>query len=210
MLCPACQTEVPAGSTFCPKCGAKLGAVPPNAAPTPADKMRAAQATSAANAEPEQDLWHGGFSPKAMYGNWILAAVATTAVAIVSAIVPTPITWIAACAFVAVLWVVLLAKFLIARYIDDYSLTTQRLVNRHGILRQQTDRIEVIDIDDVTYVQGIVERMFGVGTIKVLSSDKSDPELFLRGIDDVQRVANLIDNARREERRKRGLYVEAV
>jgi hypothetical protein len=92
----------------------------------------------------------------------------------------------------------------------DYTLTSQRLLHRRGILSQATDRIEVIDIDDVRYTQGIVERMFGVGTIRLLSSDTSDPTLILRGIDDVQRVANLIDNARREERRKRGLYMETV
>jgi hypothetical protein len=52
--------------------------------------------------------------------------------------------------------------------------------------------------------------MFGVGTIKLLSSDLSDPKLVLRGIDDVRRVANVIDDARREERRKRAVYMETV
>jgi hypothetical protein len=70
--------------------------------------------------------------------------------------------------------------------------------------------VEVIDIDDVSYSQGPIERLLGVGTIKLLSSDVSDPQLILRGIDDVQRVATLIDNARREERRRRGLYLESV
>jgi len=55
-----------------------------------------------------------------------------------------------------------------------------------------------------------MERMFGVGTIKLLSSDTSDPSLVLRGIDNVQQVASMIDNARRDERRKRGLYMETV
>jgi len=92
----------------------------------------------------------------------------------------------------------------------DYSLTSQRLVHKTGILRQVTNRIEVIDIDDVQFVQGLMERMFGVGTIKLLSSDTSDPSLVLRGIDNVQQVASMIDNARRDERRKRGLYMETV
>jgi hypothetical protein len=77
-------------------------------------------------------------------------------------------------------------------------------------LSRTTNRVEVIDIDDVQVQQGFVERMLGVGTIKLLSSDTSDPVLSLRGIADVNRVATLIDNARRDERRKRGLYVEAV
>ena len=89
----------------------------------------------------------------------------------------------------------------------DYTLTNQRFIHQVGFLRRVSNRVEVIDIDDVQYEQGLFERMFGVGTIKVLSSDVSDPKLWLKGIDDVQRVANLIDNARRDERRKRGLYV---
>ena len=72
------------------------------------------------------------------------------------------------------------------------------------------NRIEVIDIDDVTVEQGLIERMFGVGTIRLLSSDTSDPKLFLRGIDDVKRVAAMIDDVRRDERRKRGMYIETV
>src|SRR5688572_27584091 len=207
MLCTACNTEVASGSAFCPKCGAKVGAAPmagavlPGAgAVTPADKMRAAQATGAVSTDAEKELWHGGYSAKAMYGSWLLAAVATVVAAIVSVFVPTPITWLVAAAVVGALWLYLLGAYLIERWSVDYSLTTQRLVHKKGILRQATNRIEVIDIDDVTFEQGIVERMFGVGTVKVLSSDKSHPELFLRGIDGVQRVADLIDNARREER----------
>ena len=210
MLCTACNTEVASGSAFCPKCGAKIGGAPVAAAATPADKMRAAQAASAASAEPEQPLWHGGYSPKAMYGSWILAVVATGAAFVASVLIPTPITWMIAAGVVAAIWVISVGYYLITRLSMDYSLSTQRLVHKSGILRQVTNRIEVIDIDDVQYVQGIFERMFGVGTIKLLSSDTSDPTLVLRGIDNVQQVAGMIDNARREERRKRGLYMETV
>ena len=209
MLCPTCSTEVPADSAFCPKCGAALKQ-PATAPSTPADRLRAAAPAGATAQEAEQNLWRGGYSAKAMYGSWLVAAVITVVAAIASVLMPIPPIWLAAGIIVAVLWLTLLGKYFVARLSDDYTLTTQRLMNRHGILRQQTDRIEVIDIDDVTFVQGIVERMFGVGMVKVISSDKSHPVFYLRGIDDVQRVANLIDNARREERRKRGLYMESV
>ena len=97
-----------------------------------------------------------------------------------------------------------------ARLSVEYTLTTQRLIHKHGLLHRVTNRVEVIDIDDVSYSQGPIERLLGVGTIKLLSSDVSDPQLVLRGIDNVQKVATLIDNARREERRRRGLYLESV
>jgi len=140
----------------------------------------------------------------------MVAVFITAAAVVISVLVPQPITWIAAGAVVGVFWLWSLAYYAWARLSVDYSLTNQRLVHKTGILRQVTNRIEVIDIDDVQFVQGLMERMFGVGTIKLLSSDTSDPSLVLRGIDNVQQVASMIDNARRDERRKRGLYMETV
>ncbi len=65
-------------------------------------------------------------------------------------------------------------------------------------------------MDDVTFVQGIIQRMLSVGTIRVSSSDRTHPELVLLGIDNVEKVADLIDDARRKERRRRGLHIEAI
>ena len=52
--------------------------------------------------------------------------------------------------------------------------------------------------------------MLGVGTIMLLSSDVSDPQLTMRGIDQVKVIAKQIDDVRRQERRKRGLHIETV
>jgi uncharacterized membrane protein YdbT with pleckstrin-like domain len=112
--------------------------------------------------------------------------------------------------FVAVVWLGL-GLVLVYRKLDvHYTLTSQRFVHKKGILKRVTDRIEVIDIDDVTFEQGIIQRMLGVGTVRLTSSDRSHPELALRGIDEVQRISGLIDDVRRRERRKRGLHIEAI
>ena len=207
MLCPDCKTQVPADAAFCPKCGRQMN-VP---AASPADKLRASQSAAAASAsDPEQTLWHGGYSFKAMYGYWLLALVVSVAAIVASVMLPNPITWLVAAVVAAAIWVVFGLYYLIMRLSVDYTLTNQRFIHKYGLLSRVTNRVEVIDIDDVTYEQGLFERMFGVGTIKMLSSDVSDPKLLLRGIDDVQRVSELIDRARREERRRRGLYVETV
>lgn len=145
-----------------------------------------------------------------MLGSWLAAGVVTIGAGVLCVILPTPITWIVAGALVALLWLWLFGLLLYERLAVAYSLTTQRLVHQRGILRRTTNRIEVIDIDDVTVEQGFVERMLGIGTIKILSSDASDPKLLLRGIDDVKRVATVIDDLRREERRKRAVYMETV
>jgi membrane protein YdbS with pleckstrin-like domain len=208
MLCPSCSTTVPSDSVFCPKCGHRLAdPAPAGAKQTPAEKLRGDRGD---NNEPERQLWHGSYSPKAMYGQWLLAIVVTLVAIVLCVILPNPITWMAAGVIVPVLWLCIGAFYLYERLSVDYMLTTQRFVHQTGFLRRVINRVEVIDIDDVTVEQGFIERMFGVGTIKLLSSDTSDPKLLLRGIDDVKRVATMIDDCRRDERRKRGMYIETV
>ena len=92
----------------------------------------------------------------------------------------------------------------------DYTLTTQRFLHKKGVLRRVADQILLVDIDDVAWEQGLVDRMVNVGTITIHSNDASDPKLGLPGIDDVERIANLIDSARREERRKRAIYMASA
>ena len=113
-------------------------------------------------------------------------------------------------AVAAFVWLYLIGLLVYRKLSVRYELTTERFIHEVGILRRVTDRIEVIDIDDVNYTQGIIERMVGVGTIKISSSDRSHPELTMRGIDDVKRIADEIDDVRRAERRRRGLHIEAI
>jgi membrane protein YdbS with pleckstrin-like domain len=83
-------------------------------------------------------------------------------------------------------------------------------MHERGLLWRRQDRIETIDIDDVAVEQGPIARMLGVGTVRLTSSDRSTPEFLLAGIEDVRNVATMIDNARRTERRKRGLHIESI
>jgi hypothetical protein len=89
-------------------------------------------------------------------------------------------------------------------------LTNQRFIHESGILRRVSDRIEVLDMDDITFEQGIIERLVGVGTIRVMSSDRTHPELQMYGIDNVREVSGLFDDTRRAERRRRGLHIENI
>ena len=55
-----------------------------------------------------------------------------------------------------------------------------------------------------------MDRWFDVGTIVVVSTDRTSPELRMRGIEHVKAVADLIDSTRRAERQRRGLHLEAT
>jgi membrane protein YdbS with pleckstrin-like domain len=177
-------------------------------APTPTERMQGAQA--AAPQEPEHELWHGSYSAKAMYGGWAFAALVTVAAAVLAALAYNPAVWIAVAIAVPVVWVFLLLTLVYRRLSVSYTLTSQRFLHQKGVLSRVHNRILLIDIDDVSFEQGLIDRMFNVGTITLTSTDASDPKLPMPGIDDVQRVANLIDDARREERRKRAIYMANV
>ena len=167
--------------------------------------------------EPENRLWEGGYSAKAMYGTWLILAAVTLAV--IAAMIVLPILKIMPPVETNVWWIVLgallgtrvlgIATFLYRRLSVHYELTTQRFIHSRGILVRTVDRIDVIDIDDVSYVQGIIQRTLGVGKIQLQSKDRSHPSLLLAGIDQVERVSGMIDDVRRKERRKRSLHIDA-
>jgi membrane protein YdbS with pleckstrin-like domain len=227
MTCPTCGADVPGGATFCPQCGARLrntsGGAPPDAnfsgdPPTgEVERSAGAKAAAAAGLRPmsgepaEEELWTGGYSPKAMFGPWIAAALATIA-GLVAVVMWSPDTlgWSILGIAALIIWGSLFLTLAYRRLGVKYRLTNHRLFHEQGILRRVTDRIEIIDIDDVTFAQGIVERMLGVGTINVTSSDRTSPELVMPGIDNVKVVADTIDQARRAERQRRGLFIESV
>lgn len=162
--------------------------------------------------EKETLLWSGSFSSKAMFGTWLLNCLISVAVLIASFVVPVlgPVTWMIGIGFVFVLWGVTFGIFLYRKMSIHYEVTTQRLIHQRGILLRTTDRIELIDVDDLSFSQGLVQRMLGVGTITISGSDKTDPVLVMLGIDQVEKVASTIDDARRSERRKHSVHIEAV
>jgi len=145
-----------------------------------------------------------------MIGAWLGAAVVTALLAIGGFIFANVLGLGAGLGLSAILWLGLLGYLAYQKLATSYRLTSQRFIHQTGVLLRTTNRIEVLDMDDVAFTQGIVERFIGTGTITILSSDKSHPKLVMRGIDRVHEVSELIDVTRRQERRKRGLHIEAI
>jgi hypothetical protein len=205
-----CDQELPADAAFCPKCGARQATV---ASGAPADSLAgdgpAFRPTGRGTPAPEQDVWSGSYSPKAMAGPAIGAAVLTAIGALLAALAG-PVGGIAFLIGLVIVWGGLGLVLLYRRLTVRYRLTTYRFFHDAGLLSRVGNRVEVIDIDDVTVHQGLIERMLGVGTILIRSSDTSDPELRLPGIEDARQVADMIDTTRRAERQRRGMFMENV
>lgn len=196
-----------------PKPGAKPGAKDASTvAMSPRDRFEqhvAEKRDSLDDHEPEKSLWSGRYSPKSMVGYWVTLTVVSIAL-IIASIALVQLTFGVALLIIAILWVLVVANYARMRLGFCYELTSQRFIHKRGLLTRRTDRIEVIDIDDVSYEQGPIQRLLGVGSINITSSDRSDPELHLLGIDKVSEVAGLIDDVRRAERRRRSLHIESI
>jgi membrane protein YdbS with pleckstrin-like domain len=185
----------------------------PTGAESAGERFRqATQPRPASDKDREEDLWVGGFSGKAMIGSWLLAGLITVAllVCVVLFAASNPSLWIAWLCMTVVIWGGLGLCLLYRKVTVKYHLTSQRFIHESGLLKRITDRIELIDIDDVSVEQGLIERFVGVGSVRIISSDRSHPDLWMRGIDGVKDVAGLIDDIRRKERRQRSVHIEAV
>lgn len=223
MQCQDCGRDVADDAAYCPYCGKKISSTPSVqavASPPSGDALHPATATEKLRQDPtrfgseapqEEELWEGGFSPKAMYGRMILLAIVTAACLIAVALLwNQPVGWLTVSAGIVILWGALGLSIVYRRLAVHYRLTRYRLFHERGILSRVTDRLETIDIDDVILKQTLLDRMLGIGTIIVMSSDRTAPELRLTGIDQVSHVADLIDNTRRAERQRRGIHLETT
>lgn len=237
MRCPSCGAEVVEEGVYCHRCGARLaGAKPPSEAdpdqspeapsPSEASVPPKRERSDSSNFSPqspltavsgrrsgetgEEELWQGGYSGKDMYEQWILYGLLSVVLIGVSVWGNVAWLWWFSAMLILVLWLRGMLVLAYRKLSVAYRLTSQRFFHEKGILRRTTDRVELIDIDDITVEQSIIDRLVGVGTIKITSSDRTHPVLVLPGIKDARHVADLMDNARLEERRRRGLHIEAV
>lgn len=225
MKCAACSTEAPTEAVFCPRCGERLGGTTATRPQPPVVRRRQAdsgspdgglfdQSTSGRRGgvdDPEVEIWQGSFSPKSMLGAWVGAgALSVLAMGLGIAVARDGRTWAAIVLATLGVWLAVALLLVYRRLSIHYRLTSQRLFHESGLLRRQIDRIEVIDMDDISFEQGLFERLLGVGTIRIKSSDRTDPDLWMRGIDQVRDVAAKIDAARRREKVRRSVRIDHV
>ena len=223
MRCPTCGTDAVPEAVFCHKCGQRLDSSGPSAprdqhtgnvvaAPPGGAADLSGSTRQDARDQPEEELWRGGYSSKAMLGTWVICGIVSLALLMVGIFWQpwTAAWWLLVFVLMALPWLYYLTVLSYRHMGVRYVLTTQRFIHERGILRRVNDRIEVLDMDDITFEQTLWERLLGVGTIRIVSHDHNDPDLTLPGIENVQQVATLFDNARLAERRRRGLHVEQI
>ncbi len=105
--------------------------------------------------------------------------------------------------FVVGIFLLLRVWYLVAS--TRYRLTTQRLFVQTGLIAKNLEEVELFRVKDVTLTQGMLQRMLGVGTVVVLSTDDTAPRLELRGILGPMEVKEQIRSAFRTARQREGM-----
>ncbi len=65
---------------------------------------------------------------------------------------------------------------------NRYKITNYRIDHEFGLITKNIDTLELWHVDDIRMRQGVLDRIFGVGSIHIDSDDRSTPKLEIRSI----------------------------
>ncbi len=91
-----------------------------------------------------------------------------------------------------------------------YALSEDRLFMSVGFLSIKDDEVLLYRVRDIDLERHLFQRLFGVGTVTVMSSDKSMPNLVLKNIKDPVMVKELIHKQVEEMKIKRRVRVGEI
>ena len=86
-----------------------------------------------------------------------------------------------------------------------YRISNYRIDYERGILKKRIDTMELWHVDDIKFEQGLVDRMFNVGQIIVLSNDKTTPRLELEGLPNPRAIFDQLKQRVIAVKRQRGV-----
>ena len=147
-------------------------------------------ATAAPAASPvadEEELWRGQPSQVLNYGIylfWVIVLIVTLIVVYI-AMSGDPLLW-SALIFGGVTLVALIQVAVAYFHLHTikYVVTTQRVRVISGIFSKDIQEIELFRVKDTMAHQSFGLRLFGLGTITVVSGDERNPRLVLQGVPD--------------------------
>jgi uncharacterized membrane protein YdbT with pleckstrin-like domain len=165
----------------------------------------------------EEQLWHGTPSWLLLLGKIIWLVVAAIVLVVLVNVLSTSlmqeesaikIAWI-----VVALVLVWRAAGVLLAYArirtTMYTVTSQRVMIESGIAEKKVEDIDLRYIDDTQFRQRLIERMLGIGSVTIVSSDKTTPTYTLRGIPDPRGLRELI-RARAYEASQRQLFTRTT
>ncbi|SRR5579875_3459026 len=174
MRCPQCGAEAAQGAAFCSRCGARLIAARP-AAVREFALLR---------------VWPSWWE----FARPIILGVAVIIGGIYVLFFRQP-DW----PLVPILWIagfLLLVGTAVSRRRISWSLTSERLIERTGLLASRERHMELADIRSVEIDQRAGQKLLGLGDVIVASAASAEFSIRLTGVHDPHAIAEKIRQAR--------------
>ena len=131
----------------------------------------------------EQPVWKGSASHVKYLGTYILCALT----------------------FFLIVPIVIAVRRWIDVHFTIYELTSERLRTTTGMLTKRTEQLELYRVKDYSLVQPFRYRVFGVGNIVLVTSDRTTPHVVLEAIPNAAAVHEHIRTYVEQCRRARGV-----
>ncbi len=87
-----------------------------------------------------------------------------------------------------------------------YELTKDRIFIQQGVLTVHEEEIRLYRILDITYEATLGQRLFGCGSIKLVTSDKTSGDVLIESVKDARNVKEQIAKAVEADREKNHVY----
>ena len=112
--------------------------------------------------------------------------------------------WWALLLMFAVALIALTVPYLITR-MRRYRISNYRIDYERGLLSKRIDTLELWHVDDISFRQGILDRIFNVGSVTIVSNDKSTPRLELDGLPNPRPIFDSLKQRVIAVKRQRGV-----
>ena len=177
MRCPQCGNDSQQGAAFCSRCGTRLFAPKP------------ASVREYALAQFRPSLWYyaNGF----LVGGVVIAIGARLLYKLQNVQLPAQ----AGFAVIGLGVLMILVTMIRARTVN-WSLTSDRLIEKRGLVASRKREMELSDIRSVEVVKRVFQRMFGLGDVTIASAASADYAIRLNDIYDPDEAAETIRKAR--------------
>lgn len=100
---------------------------------------------------------------------------------------------------------IMLAYVIVTVRMTRYKITNKLIERESGIILKRTDSLDLARVKDVQLTQSIVDRMAGIGTIEVFSTDRTDPAMFVEALPNAKPIYEKLRDAVIEISQRRGI-----
>lgn len=125
----------------------------------------------------EQALWTGRSSQVENFGAFVLCGL--LCLTVIGIVIGGPFA----------LWRYLVTKS------RTYKLTDQRLVITSGVLNRKNEQVELFRVKDISWEEPLFLRLFSLGRLVIISTDRTDPLASLNAISGGEQVVETFRGA---------------